>query len=127
MNKSIIAGNTADTLRGVDRDQAVLVNKDILNIDSTSFQQFKEEIGFKNLEEVIANVVAEGLPSAEDLDEVAKELEITEATKKAIEDDPELQAELGASKTCTEYVTREDFDTLLVRIDSFNKRSGHHI
>ena len=87
MNTGIEAGNTNENLRGTDRDVVVA--------------QTKEK---------------EGLPSAADLDAVAMEHEMTQATVKALEleDEPE-------------YVSRTEFDALIARIDAFNTRSGHKI
>ena len=89
MNTGIEAGNTNENLRGTDRDVVVA--------------QTKEK---------------EGLPSAADLDAVAMEHEMTQATVKALEleDEPD-----------EEYVRRTEFDALLARIDLFNTRSGHRI
>lgn len=87
MNTGLEAGNTNENLRGTDRDVVVA--------------QTKEK---------------EGLPSAADLDAVAMEHEMTQATVKALEleDEPE-------------YVLRTEFDALVARIDAFNTRSGHRI
>lgn len=96
------AGNTADSLRGID----VFVAANVANEKS-------------------------GLPSAADLDEVAKEAEIAEATARAIEADPELKEQLAADiadqQAGVEYITREEYDVLLGRIALFNTRSGHKI
>jgi hypothetical protein len=87
MNTGIEAGNTNENLRGTDRDVVVAQSKE-----------------------------KEGLPSAEDLDSVAMEQEMIDATAKALEleDEPE-------------YVLRTEFDALVARIDAFNTRSGHRI
>jgi hypothetical protein len=44
------------------------------------------------------------------------EHEMTQATAKALEQDPNV-----------DYVSREEFESLLARIDSFNSRSGHKL
>ena len=86
MNTGMEAGNTNENLRGTDRDVVVAQSK-----------------------------AKEGLPSAEDLDAIAMEHEMTQATAKALElDEPE-------------YVRRTEYDALLARIDLFNTRSGHRI
>jgi hypothetical protein len=87
MNTGMEAGNTNENLRGTDRDVVVAQSK-----------------------------AKEGLPSAEDLDAVAMEHEMTQATAKALEQDPNV-----------DYVSREEFESLLARIDSFNSRSGHKL
>ena len=86
MNTGMEAGNTNENLRGTDRDVVVAQSK-----------------------------AKGGLPSAEDLDAIAMEHEMTQATAKALElDEPE-------------YVLRTEYDALLARIDLFNTRSGHRI
>lgn len=98
------AGNTADSLRGTDRD--VIANNGVIDVI---------------------------------IDEAAQELEIRAAAQAALEADPELLDQViaetffgdgdaeSAEESGTEYVTREEFDVLLARINNFNTRSGHHI
>lgn len=90
MNTGIEAGNTNENLRGTDRDVVVAQSK-----------------------------AKEGMPSAEDLDAVAMEQEMIEATAR-------LHAALDSTSD-EEYVSRTEFDALVARIDAFNTRSGHRI
>lgn len=119
--KAPSAGNTADSLRGIDVFEA---SEDLVN--SENFVKV----------DTITEVVRVGLPTAEDLDAAQREAEIVAAAQAAIEADPELKAQLeadnladdrGAEQSGTEYVPRAEFDALILRIEAFNKRSGHQI
>lgn len=125
-----MAGNTAESLRAVDVTDAA---KTI--ILKGNEQLTPEQISTATASNSVTDVIREGLPSAADLDEFSKEDEIAKSAEEVLASDPELKAEIEAEQASFDvdtteadpYVTRDEFDSLLARIERYNQGAPHKI
>ncbi len=113
MGKAPEAGNTAESLRGINVIDAA-------SVQSTVSEELSEADLYEYLKEL--DIAAQTAIDADPVlaiqiesDQVAEEIAAVKEQLAQSDDEP------------TEYVTRKEYDDLLARIEHFNTRSGHYL
>lgn len=114
------AGNNSTNLLGTDRDVAAQASAEASDKDSKLGQPSAED-----LDSVAAELAIKEATGTKDPEELAREIEFETVTIAALESILHEEDNLVSREEFDQF--RAEFNTLRSRIDAFNTRSGHQI